>query len=138
MKYDDASWHYDGDFPADQPEENGGTHIALFLKWCFIKGWAGSLHTEEEPEAVAAVVDGSLPATEFLFKYCDGMFTDEDLNEAGNSFAAKYYGPDGLYLDDYAQVFFDEMYVAPEESHDFGKFSSVLEARFGSGIWTKK
>jgi hypothetical protein len=138
MKYDDASWHYGGDFPAEQPEENGGTHIALFLKWCFIKGWAGSLHTDEEPEAVAAVVNGSLPATEFLFKYCDGMFTDEDLNEAGNSFAAKYYGADGLYLDDYAQFFSDEMYIASEESHDFQEFSSVLDARFSSGIWTKK
>ncbi|WP_163023784.1 hypothetical protein [Pseudomonas viridiflava] len=27
MKYDDASWHYTGDFPADQPKEQGGTHI---------------------------------------------------------------------------------------------------------------
>ena len=75
MKYDDASWHYGGNFPKDQPQENGGTHVALFLKWCFIKGWAGELHTEEGPEAVASVVSSELPATEFLFKYCDGKFT---------------------------------------------------------------
>jgi hypothetical protein len=39
MKYDDASWHHGGDFPAGQPQEHGGTHIALFLRWCFVKGW---------------------------------------------------------------------------------------------------
>jgi len=44
MKYDDASWHYGGDFPIGSPEEYGGTHIALFMKWCFVKGWAGDIH----------------------------------------------------------------------------------------------
>ena len=138
MKYDDASWHYGGSFPKDQPEENGGTHIALFLKWCFIKGWAGELHTEEEPEAVAAVVNGELSATEFLFKYCDGKFTDEDLNETGNLFTRQYYGDDGLYLDDYAGTFGNLMYVASEEAHNFAKFSSMLEARLNSGLLAKK
>ena len=137
MKYDDASWHYGGDFPADQPQEHGGTHIALFLKWCFLKGWAGDLHTEDEPEAVEAVVNGKLSATEFFFKYCDGKFTDEDLNDAGNSFASKYYGNTGLYLEDYAAAFGDQMYVASEAAHDFQKFSSMLEAKLSSGALTK-
>ena len=138
MKYDDASWHYGGNFPTDQAQENGGTHIALFLKWCFVKGWAGSLHTDEEPAAVAAVVSGDLSATEFLFKYSDGKFTDEDLNDAGNSFAEQYYGDDGLYLDDYAEAFGEMMYLAPEDAHDFAKFSSILEARFNGGVLTKR
>ena len=137
MKYDDASWHYGGNFPKDQPEENGGIHIALFLKWCFIKGWAGELHTEEEPGAVAAVVRSELSATEFLFKYCDGKFTDEDLNEEGNAFAMQYYGDDGLYLDDYAEAFGDLMYVASEGAHNFAEFSSMLQARFSGGLLTK-
>ena len=29
MKYDDASWHYNGDFPTDLPVEAGATHIGL-------------------------------------------------------------------------------------------------------------
>ncbi|MDI2590371.1 hypothetical protein POF45_02860 [Pseudomonas sp. 681] len=65
MKYDDARWHYAGDFPADQPQEQGGTHIALFLKWCFVKGWAGDLHIQEEPQDVSNVISGKLSATEF-------------------------------------------------------------------------
>ncbi|MBW5415770.1 hypothetical protein EGJ52_17090 [Pseudomonas luteola] len=137
MKYDDAKWHYDGDFPADQPQENGGTHIALFLKWCFIKGWAGELHTEGKPKAVQAVINGDLSATEFFFKYCDGKFIDKDLNDEGSSFANKYYGDEGLYLEDYAKTFGELMYVAPESAHDFQEFSAMLDARYESGVLTK-
>lgn len=137
MKYDDASWHYGGDFPADQPELHGGTHIALFLRWCFSKGWAGELHTEDEPNAVTRVVQGHESATEFLFKYCDGKFTDEDLNDEGNAFASRYYGENGLYLNDYAEHFGDQMYVAAEDAHDFAKFSAMLDSRLASGVLEK-
>jgi len=137
MKYDDASWHYGRDFPSDSPQEYAGTHIALFLKWCFIKGWAGELHLEEEPEDTQKVIDGSISATEFFFKYCDGKLTDEDFNEQGNAFAEKYYGDEGLYLDDYAEHFGDLMYVAPESAHDFNKFASILESRIQSEILTE-
>ena len=137
MKYDDATWHSGGNFTAESPAEYGGTHIALFLKWCFVKGWAGKLHLEHEPEDVQRVIDGELAATEFLFTYCDGKFTDENLNEEGNRFATEYYGKDGLYLEDYGEHFGDLVYTAPESEHDFMKFSSVLEKRYRSGVLTK-
>ena len=31
MKYDDASWHYGGDFPADLPQAAGATHIVMVI-----------------------------------------------------------------------------------------------------------
>lgn len=137
MKYDDASWHFGGDFPEDKPIEFGGTHIALFLKWCFVKGWAGELHTDEEPEDTQRVIDGRMSATDFLFQYCDGKFTDEDLNPEGNEFAAEYYGDNGLYLEDYAEHFGGLMYLEPEEDHDFSMFSKMIENRIASGKLTK-
>jgi hypothetical protein len=83
------------------------------------------------------VVTGVITGTAFLFNYCDGKFTDEDLNDEGNAFAARYYGSDGLYLDDYAEVFGDLMYVAPEEAHDYSKFSALLDRRYRSGVLTQ-
>lgn len=136
MKYDDASWHNGGDFPDDSPEEYGGTHIALFLKWCFIKGWAGDIHLKDSKEDVQRVIKGIISATEYLFHYCDGQLTDEDLNEEGNAFASEYYGDDGLYLDDYANAFENLMYEKPEEEHDFKKFSLMINKRFESGVLT--
>ena len=138
MKYDDASWHYGADhFPKNQPDEHGATHIGLFLRWCFVKGWAGELHTQNEPDAVAQVTSGTMSGTKFLFDYCDGKFTNEDLTPEGNAFAEQYYGDNGLYLDDYARHFGSNEYRAPESAHDFSRFSQVLEERLRGKVLTK-
>lgn len=76
-------------------------------------------------------------ATDFFFRYCDGKLVDVMLSEAGNAFAKRYYGEDGLYLGDYAAAFSEQMYIAPESAHDFAKFSAILDARLASGILTK-
>ncbi|MBN8282784.1 hypothetical protein [Zoogloea sp.] len=139
MKYDDANWHCGSDnFPEDQPEEYGATHIGLFLKWCFIQGWAGALHLREEPDAVHAVIAGRLSGTEFLLTYCDGKLTNESLNAAGNAFAEKYYGDQGLYLQDYSEHFGHHEYSSPESAHDFAAFSSLLNGRLKSKELTRK
>ncbi|MGB5164985.1 MAG: hypothetical protein WBN61_07000 [Woeseiaceae bacterium] len=127
MKYDDASWHYGGDFPSESPAEYGGTHIGIFLKWCFIKGWAGELHTEEENDVVHAVIRGEMSGTVFLFKYCDGKLTDEDFNNEGNDVASEHY--DSFSMDAYCYLFPHQMYVAPESAHDVGKLFQQLDKK---------
>lgn len=135
MKYDDASWHYGGEFPSESPQELGGTHIGIFLRWCFMKGWAGELHATEEKDDVEAVIRGEMSGTDFLFKYCDGKFTNEDLTDDGNAFASSYY--DSSYLGDYTGLFADEMYVAPESAHDVSKIFKLLDQRLGGRPWWK-
>lgn len=127
MKYDDASWHYGGDFPSESPEEYGGTHIGIFLRWCFMKGWAGELHTEEEGDAVRAVIRGEMSGTDFLFKYCDGKLTDEDFNNEGNDFASEHY--DSFYMDAYSYLFSHQMYVAPESAHNVERLFQQLDKK---------
>jgi len=137
MKYDDASWHNGDGFPTHSPQEYSGTHIAIFMKWCFIKGWASESHLNEEPDDTNKVMEGKLSATEFLFKHCDGKLTDEDFNQTGNEFSSKYYGDDGLYFDDYVELFEDLMFESPESDHDFNQLSQVMESRYQSNIITK-
>jgi hypothetical protein len=138
MKYDDASWHSGGKFPKDSPPKYGGTHIALLLRWCLLKGWAGELHLRESTEDLQQLLSGEMTGTEFLFRNCDGKFTDEDLNDEGNAFIATYYGNDGPYLSDYAEAFGDLMYVAGEKEHDYKKFSQMVNRRYSAHIGGKK
>ncbi|MBS2033869.1 hypothetical protein JST97_02725 [bacterium] len=135
LKYDDAGWHGVGDFPEECPPEFAGTHIALFLRWCLCKGWSGPLL--EDQSLVKKVASGEFPATEFLFRYCDGKLLEGMLNVAGNAFASQYYGDEGLYLEDYAREFGELMYCAPDHAHDFAKFSRMLEHRLQKGPLTK-
>lgn len=137
MIYDDASLHYNGEFPPNTPQQYGGTHIALFLRFCFVKGWASPMHIQQRPAEVQSVIDRSLSATNFLFGFCNGGLTDQDLNDTGNAFASVYYGKDGMYIYDYLQNFGDLMYKAPESEHNFNRQGVFMEARLRSGILTR-
>ena len=112
MKYDDASWHYGGDFPADLPAEAGATHIAMFVAWAALNGLASSCHTEDAVDELTALKRRDLTPTEWFILVCDGKFTTEDLSDQGNAFALAYYGSGeglhskaGAYLDDYCGTF---------------------------------
>ena len=137
MKYDDASWHYGGDFPEGFPEENGGIHIALYLKWAFMKGWAGDIHLSEAREETERVISSKDSATKFFYKYCDGKLTDEDFNDEGESVTNRYYGKDGYYLNDYNDYIGDRLYRISEDEHNLEKLFSIMDYRFESGLLTK-
>ena len=37
-KYDDAYWHYRGEFPTELPASAGATHIGMFVAWALLAG----------------------------------------------------------------------------------------------------
>jgi hypothetical protein len=105
MKYDDASWHYGGEFPAKLPTEAGATHIGMFVAWALLSGLGGEIHIEECPEDIESLRSRTLTPGGFMMRYCDGKFTDEDLNEEGNNFASAYFDLEkGGYLADYEAI----------------------------------
>ena len=134
MKYDDASWHYGGDFPKDLPNEAGATHIGMFVSWCMLNGLAGELHTKECPEDLALLKARELTPGAWFIKACDEKFIDEDLNEKGNSFAAYYYqAEDAEYIGDYSDALSDEiesLYHASDSWDLFNKLAPIIRKRY--------
>ncbi len=138
MKYDDASWHYGGDFPKDLPIEAGATHIAMFAVWAWSNGLAGPLILEDIPEALDAVTSRSMTPGEILLKYSDGKLIDEDLSDEGNAFARAYYldGTDsgrlGEYITDVEALSRDlpSAYHVPNTWETFDKFAPTISRRF--------
>lgn len=138
MKYDDASWHYGGDFPAGLPDEAGATHIAMFVAWCVLNGMAGELHEIECLEATNALRARTLTPTGWFIATCDGKFTDEDLTEEGNAFASEYYGVGGdlasgpgSYLDDYEDAFPEaaNLYEVPAAWSSYDRLAPIIARR---------
>ncbi len=133
MKYDDASWHYGGDFPADLPDEAGATHTGMFLAWALLRGLGGEHFSEEDTAAIIELQARSITPGKFFLKYCDGKFVDEDLSEVGNKFAESYFDFEtGLYLADYEQVLakdLDTLYHVPDSWESFDELSAVLDSR---------
>lgn len=133
IKYDDADFHSDGDFPEGLPDEAGGTHIGMFLAWALLSGLGGKLHMEECAEGVVGLRKRTLTPGEYLFTYCDGELTDQELGEEGNAFAIAYYKhKDFRYYADYEQAVgsaVSSLYEVPDGWATYDKLSPMLDRR---------
>jgi hypothetical protein len=134
LKFDDASWHYGGDFPDELPQEAGATHIGMFVAWCLLNGLAGEVYTTELASAFEKLRSrASTPGAWFLH-VCDGKFTDEDLNDDGAAFAESYYdGDTPQYLEDYDNTLGSELeslYHVPDTWASYDALAPILAPRF--------
>ena len=140
MKYDDASWHYGGDFPDDLPMEAGATHTGMFLAWALLNGLAGEIHLDDFSKELERLRMRSMTPGQFFFDICDGKFTDEDLNEDGNAFAAVYFDfGSGGYLKDYEGALADglpSLYHVADTWENYDLLAPAIEKAFLS--WSKQ
>lgn len=134
MKYDDASWHYGGDFPADLDEVAGSTHIGMFVAWALLSGLGGSIHIDDFPDSVPTIKQRKVTPAQFFITMCDEKFTDEDLSEEGNEFAIFYYEGNGAsFIDDYDNTLGSDLpslYHVKDTWENFDKIKPVIDARY--------
>jgi hypothetical protein len=133
MKYDDASWHYGGDFPSELPDDAGATHTGMFVAWALLSGLAGDIHVTEFPESIEKLRSRSVTPGQFFLEVCDGKFTDEDLSDEGNAFAQAYFEFEkGSYVSDYQRVLVGDLpsqYHVSDTWENFDRLRSVLDKR---------
>ncbi|MDR2862082.1 MAG: hypothetical protein LBV07_05995 [Syntrophobacterales bacterium] len=126
-KYDDASWHYDGDYPEDLPAENASTHIGMFLAWCINNDLISEELQEDSEEEIDDVKSRKMTGGEFLRQVCDEKFSDYDLNETGNEFAEDYYEDETAFSENYKGYFDDYAEIFNTTGHDFYKLPDSWE-----------
>jgi hypothetical protein len=138
MKYDDASWHYGGEFPQELPEEAGATHIGMFVAWALLAGLSGSTHVDDFPDDIPRLRARTVTPGQFILASCDGKFIDEDLNEQGNAFAQAYYDLEkGIFFADYERVAAPDLptlYHVPDSWETFDKLKPVFDRRLAEFI----
>lgn len=128
-KYDDASWHYGGDFPEGLPSKNGATHTGMFLNWCI----HNNLHSEEMKEDFKDEIESlkrrEITGAEFLLEVCDGKFTEYELNDLGNSFAKDYYVDETDFADKFSSFATDYINIfdskAEESDYEYETFYHI-------------
>ncbi|RNC86908.1 MAG: hypothetical protein ED556_05655 [Winogradskyella sp.] len=129
---DRADWHYGNDFPENLPEENGGTHIGMYLNWIIDNNLISEFHLTESKNAIEKVKSGEITGRDFLFDYCDGKFWDEELNEIGIKFTESYYSSD-KYFGDYSKVLandLDSIYEVKDNRENYKLIKEKLDQRF--------
>ena len=131
-KYDDASWHYDGDFPSDLPVEAGFTHIGMFVVWAISANLViGEEDITDLDELQRSVLNRSMTPGGLLEREYDGKFCDDCLTEEGKAFATAYY--ENRYIDDYCGLLEEGLpssYHIEDSWDTFDKLKPLLDQRF--------
>ena len=134
MKYDDASWHYGGEFPNDLTDEAAATHIGMFLAWCVLNGLAGDIHANDLAEDLEKLRTRTLTPGKWFINACDAKFFDEDVTAEGNAFIASYYAPDQpQYVVDYEETVAQglaSLYHVPDTWQTYDLLAPVISKRY--------
>ena len=130
MKYDDASWHYGGDFPSGLPESAGATHMGMFIVWLFLAG----LSNKEDPIDLDSLISRKQTPGEFVMSELDEKFVDLFLSEEGNAFAQVYYASDrAKYIFDYEMTIAKNLptvYHVKDTWQNYDLLKPVIDKRY--------
>jgi hypothetical protein len=129
VKYDDASWHYGGDFPEELPAANGATHIAMFLGWALSRRLISDYHVSDSGAVMDLVAGRKMTPRTFLIDVCDEKLTSEDLSDIGNAFTEDYY--EEHYFTDYAELFseVESLYEVEDVWANYDRVADMLDVR---------
>lgn len=134
MAIDRMDWHYGGDFPEGLPDENGGTHIGLFLAWIINHRLEGEFHQEESTEALEQVRKREITGRTFLIDMCDEKFWEEDLSKEGLAFTNFYYEDnEGGYFSDYQKILSADLptiYHAEDSWENYDRIAPAITAAY--------
>lgn len=104
MRYDDASWHSEGDFPSDLTVAAAATHTGFYVAWAILTGLASDELNDDFEDAVKSLRSRQITPSR-IYMMMDSKFTDQDLSDEGNLFTSTYFDFEkGAYLNDYDQV----------------------------------
>ena len=137
-KYDDASWHFEGEFPSDLGLEHACTHIGMFLGWAIDNHLQSQLFEEEFGNLLEKFRRREMTGTQILRASCDDKLTDDDLNDEGNAFAMEYYEKE-VYFDDYDEFLgntLPTLYHVEDTWENYELIKEKLDARFSK--WKEK
>jgi hypothetical protein len=141
-KYDDASWHYEGDFPEDLQPLSGATHIGMLLTWIIEMDLYSEEVAEDCSEELKAVKEKTMTGATCLMQCFDGTLSDFELNDAGNEFISAYYDDEttfsrlyASYLQDYtnelnADARYESLYYIEDSWDNYAILKPIISQRF--------
>lgn len=141
VKYDDASWHSEGEgYPPEVGTEAGATHIGMFLAWAVLGGRVSAELADDAADEIAVLRERATTPGAFLLGATDGTLVDEDLDDVAAAFASAYYAGDeeegGLYLEDYVDAVSpgdgepEDVYRVPDTWETYDLVGPLVDARF--------
>ena len=141
-KYDDASWHFDGDYPNELPRENAATHIGFYFTWIVDNNMASDEIIESFPNYIKKIKTRHMTGAQFIINDCDEKITTDHLTNLGNAFTRDYYNEDtdfslnqSSYFKDYSKIFchkpiYKTIYHIEDTFENYNLIRKIINKRF--------
>lgn len=129
--FDQAKWHFGGDFPSELPEFQGYVHTGFFIAW-LIEHKLFAWNDELISSRIKKVIDREITGAEFYQDYLDGTFSTDLLTPEGAEFAFAYYHK-GSFTEDYTNALgenFDSLYSIKDTWTNYEKLKPIINRRF--------
>lgn len=132
--YDQANYHYGGDFPGDLDHFQAYVHTGMYLGWLIDNNLVSGDFMENLHHEIHAFKDRTLTGTKIYESCCDGILMLEDLTEEANRFSLQYFDFEhGQYLQDYDAVLaynLPSAYHVADTWENYAVLKEVLDKRF--------
>jgi hypothetical protein len=131
--YDNAEWHWSGDYPEGLPQENAFTHTGMFLGWIIDHDLYSDFFRTELKALITAFKDRQKTGAQ-VYEECDGMLANELLNDEGNAFAREYFDFDsGQFIADYDELLvmkLPSLYHVEDTWENYARLKARIDRRY--------
>lgn len=129
--YDQAKYHFKGDFPASLPIEKAYLHIGMYLGWIIDQQLYSEFFEEECAIQIFRFEHREISCT-ILSEIWDGHLGSDLFTDEGNMFTYYYYGG-GLYRKDYEVSLakgMETIYHVDDNWENYDIMSEVMTGRY--------
>jgi hypothetical protein len=129
---DQAEWHYGGDFPNDLPQENGGTHIGMYLAWIIQRDLGSAVLRKHARDSLPLLRERKITGRKLLFTELDEKFFGSLLTKVGKEFTRDYYETN-CYIDDYEAALggvLPTLYHVEDSWDNYDRLAPIIDQRF--------
>jgi Leucine-rich repeat (LRR) protein len=139
IKYDDASWHYGGDYPKNLDTSCASTHIGVFVVWCVLNGLTNDEFNLEPLNKIADLKQRKYTPAQYLIEILDEKFTSDILSDKGNEFAKEYYETN-KYIEEYLMLGdeYDTLYEVPNTWDTYKNIESFIKDAYQKFTYKKE
>ena len=126
---DRADWHSGADnFPDDVPEENGATHIGMYVRWAIGRGFF--VDDATPAEAIEAVRAGRMSGRDLVLGHLDGKLWPSMLTQECADFAEAHWND---FIEDFAGLpseVGDTAYHVEDTTENYDIVAAALDERW--------
>ena len=136
LVFDNAEWHYGGDFPSDLKSHQAFVHTGLFIGWLINNDLFDDNFKQTNGAGIDRFLGQVITGPEFFSEYMDGLFGSYQLSDEGIKFVKYYFGTDftkSQYIIDLISRLLGDLpslYHIKDSWENFAIISEVIDERF--------